>query len=47
MDVLPVLLGAGLRLLEGLDPAALRPEKTAVHEVGARTSLRLRVSYGA
>jgi dihydrofolate reductase len=41
VDVMPVLLGAGLRLFEGTGPLAL--EKLGVDEVGQRTSLRFRV----
>jgi hypothetical protein len=41
VDVVPVLLGGGLRLFEGVGPLAL--EKLGVEEVGARTSLRSRV----
>jgi dihydrofolate reductase len=42
VDVMPVLLGAGLRLFEaGLPPVRL--EKIGVEEVGARTSLGFRV----
>jgi dihydrofolate reductase len=37
VDVIPVLLGGGLRLLENIDPLQL--EKIDVREVGARTSL--------
>ncbi len=43
VDVMPVLFGNGLRLLENLDPERVRLEKIAVQEVGARTSLRFRV----
>jgi dihydrofolate reductase len=43
IDVMPVVLGDGLRLLENLDPERLRLEKVEVHEVGARTSLGFRV----
>jgi dihydrofolate reductase len=46
IDVMPVVLGGGLRLLENLDPARVRLEKQEVQEVGARTSLRFRVSAG-
>jgi hypothetical protein len=42
---MPVLLGAGLRLLEGTGPLAL--EKLGVDEVGARTTLRFRVTSAA
>ena len=41
VDVMPVLLGAGLRLFDGTPPLAL--EKLGVEEAGARTSLRFRV----
>ena len=46
VDVMPELLGAGLRLFEngGLDRLAL--EKIGVEEIGARTSLRFRVRKG-
>jgi dihydrofolate reductase len=44
IDVMPVLLGAGLRLLENIDPERLKLDKIGVQEVGARTSLRFRVS---
>ena len=42
VDVMPVLLGAGLRLIAGTGYLAL--EKLGVDEVGARTNLRLRVA---
>jgi dihydrofolate reductase len=45
VDVMPVLLGAGLRLFEGTGPLAL--EKLGVDEVGARTTLRFRVTSAA
>lgn len=41
VDVMPVLLGAGLRLFEGT--GALTLEKLGVDEAGQRTSLRFRV----
>ena len=41
VDVVPVLLGDGLRLFEGTGRVAL--EKLGVDEVGVRTSLRFRV----
>ena len=44
IDVMPVLLRSGLRLLEKIEPVQL--EKISVQEVGARTSLRFRVSGG-
>jgi dihydrofolate reductase len=43
VDIMPVVLGGGLRLLENLDPERLRLEKLGVEEVGARTSLGFRV----
>lgn len=43
LDVMPVVLGGGRRLLEDLDPARVQFEKISVHEVGARTSLNFRV----
>ena len=45
VDVMPVLLGAGLRLFEDTGPLAL--EKLGVEEAGARTSLRIRVPPSA
>jgi hypothetical protein len=43
IDVMPVLLGAGLRLFEkaGLENAEL--ERIGVEQIRARTSLRFRV----
>ena len=41
VDVMPVLLGAGLRLFDGMPSVAL--EKLGVDDVGARTGLRFRV----
>ncbi|HEV8672170.1 MAG TPA: dihydrofolate reductase family protein [Candidatus Limnocylindria bacterium] len=43
VDVMPVLLGAGLRLFEDQGVAGMQPERISVLEVGARTSLRFRV----
>jgi dihydrofolate reductase len=43
IDIMPVLLGDGLRLLEHLDPDRIRLETIAAEEVGQRTSLRFRV----
>jgi dihydrofolate reductase len=43
LDVMPVVFGGGLRLLENLDPERLRLEKLEVHEIGARTSLGFRI----
>jgi dihydrofolate reductase len=44
VDVMPVLLGAGLRFLDGTDLERVKLEKIGVQEVGARTSLRFRVN---
>ena len=44
VDVMPVLLGSGLRFLEDPDLARVRLEKIGVQEVGARTSLGFRVT---
>ncbi len=41
VDVVPVLLGGGLRLFDGVAPARL--ERTGVEEIGQRTGLRFRV----
>jgi dihydrofolate reductase len=43
VDVMPVLLGSGIRLLDDAALDGVRLEKTGVQEVGARTSLRFRV----
>jgi dihydrofolate reductase len=43
VDVMPVLLGEGLRLFDGEDLERIQLEKIGVQEVGARTSLRFRV----
>ena len=43
VDVMPVVLGRGLRLFENLASARLSLEKTGVEEVGARTSLTYRI----
>jgi len=43
IDIMPVLLGDGLRLFETLDPTRVRLHKQEVLEVGARTCLRFRV----
>ena len=43
IDVMPVLLGSGRRLFDGLPPGAVRLEKLGVEEAGARTSLSFRV----
>ncbi|HWN22925.1 MAG TPA: hypothetical protein VNP93_13200 [Gaiellaceae bacterium] len=42
VDVMPVILGGGLRLLEHVEPTRL--EKIDVEEVGARTSFTFRVA---
>jgi dihydrofolate reductase len=44
VDVMPVLLGAGLRFLDDSSVAHVQLEKIGVEQVGARTSLRFRVS---
>jgi hypothetical protein len=41
VDVMPVPLGCGLRLVDGTPPPAL--EEPGVEEAGARTGLRFRV----
>lgn len=46
VDVMPVLLGGGLRFLENIDPERVQLEKIEVQEVEARTSLRFRVRKG-
>lgn len=43
VDIMPTLLGGGLRLIENLDPERVQLEKIGVQEIGARTSLRFRV----
>lgn len=43
VDAMPVLIGSGLRLFKNVDPGQVRLEKIAVHEIGARTSLRFKV----
>jgi len=43
LDVMPVLLGAGLRFF-GRGVEGLRLEKIGVQEIGPRTSLRFRIS---
>jgi dihydrofolate reductase len=43
VDVMPVLLGGGLRLFENAGLERIQVEKIGVQEVGARTSLRFRV----
>jgi hypothetical protein len=40
---MPVILAGGLRLFEDVDPDRLRLEKLPIQEVGARTSLAVRV----
>ena len=45
IDVVPVLLGAGARLLDDPALAGLALEKLSVLDVGARTSLRFRVLH--
>lgn len=43
VDVMPVLLGSGLRLFKNIDTDRVRIEKIGVQEVGGRTSLRFGV----
>ena len=43
VDVMPVLLGSGLRLLDNDALEDVRLEKIGVQEIGARTSFRFRV----
>jgi dihydrofolate reductase len=43
IDVLPVLLGAGRRLVDGLSRDRVRLEKLGVEEAGPRTNLNFRV----
>jgi dihydrofolate reductase len=43
VDVMPVLLGSGLRYLEDPRLERIQIEKIGVQEVGARTSLSFRV----
>lgn len=43
VDVMPVLLGSGLRLLDSTDLEQIQLEKIGVQEVGARTSLSFRI----
>jgi dihydrofolate reductase len=43
LDVMPEMLGGGLRLFENVEPDRLQLKKLSVQEVGARTSLRFRV----
>jgi len=43
VDVMPVLLGAGVRFLDGASLSGIQLEKIGVGEVGARNTLRFRV----
>jgi dihydrofolate reductase len=43
VDITPVLLSAGLRLLEPIAPDRVRLEKIGAEEVGLRTHLEFRV----
>jgi dihydrofolate reductase len=43
LDLVPVLLGGGLRFLENLDPDRVRLDTLGVETVGQRTSLRFHV----
>ena len=44
LDVMPVILGAGRRLLDGFEADELELEKLQTEEVGQRVSLRFRVA---
>jgi dihydrofolate reductase len=46
VDVMPVLLGGGLRLLENIDSERVQLEKIGVQDLGPRTSLSFRVVSG-
>ena len=43
IDIMPLLLGGGRRLFDGLDTTGIRLETMGVQEVGVRTSLSYRV----
>jgi len=43
IDVMPVFLGAGLRLFESPDLERIQLEKISVREIGARTNVRFRL----
>jgi dihydrofolate reductase len=45
VDVMPVLLGAGLRLFANTGSKRVELEKIGVQEVGSRTSLSFRVKH--
>jgi dihydrofolate reductase len=46
IDVMPVVLGGGLRLLANIEPERVQLEKIDVQEIGARTSLSFRIVKG-
>lgn len=46
IDLMPILLGSGRRLFDGVDPRLFSLEKLEVEEVGPRTSVRFRVVRG-
>jgi dihydrofolate reductase len=46
VDIMPVMLGTGLRLFDDPDLENVRLEKIGTQEVGARTTLAFRVSRG-
>jgi hypothetical protein len=43
MDIMPVILGAGLRFFPDTGLERVRLEKIGVQEVGSRTSLSFRI----
>lgn len=42
VDIMPVLMGAGLRLFDNIDPDRVQLEKIELQDVGPRSSLRFR-----
>jgi hypothetical protein len=40
----PVVLGGGLRFLEGVDPAGVSLEKVSAEQIGGRTSFAYRLN---
>jgi len=43
LDVMPVLFGGGLRVLENIDPERVQLEQIGVQQIGPRASLRFRI----